>query len=126
MCPGKSGMTKVPMIHFDAADVPAAERFEIWRRAVPVYDVSQDPGVSPESFHALVDAWFLGDMVVSTNQLPALRFHRTQAKAEADGSDQLSVIMLRSGTWTGELDGRPMSAGPGQIVMFDLTRPTDV
>jgi AraC-like DNA-binding protein len=124
--PGKHCMSKVPAIHFDTADLPETERFERWRTAVPVYEVSQDPGVAPESFQALVDAWFLGEMVVSTNQLPALRFHRTRAKAEADGSDQLSVIMLRRGTWTGELDGCPMSAGPGQIVMFDLTRPTDV
>ena len=119
-------MTKVPSIHFDSADLPEAERFARWRTAVPVYEISQEPGLGPESFQALVDAWFLGDMVVSTNQLPALRFHRTREKAAADGTDQLSLNMLRRGTWIGELDGRPMSAGPGQIVMFDLTRPTDV
>ena len=105
----KKRMTKVPTLHFNAADLPEAERFEVWRTAVPVYDVSRlDDG----PFEALVDAWFLGDMVVSTNILPPLRFHRSKEKT-ADGSDQLSLNMLRRGTWTGNLDGRPMSAGPG-------------
>jgi AraC-like DNA-binding protein len=119
-------MSKVPTIHFDTKDLPPAERFKRWRTAVPVYDVTQDNGVAPEDFEALVDAWFLGEMVVSTNQLPALRFYRNREKIQADGSDQLAVLMLRRGTWTGELDGRMLSAGPGQIAMFDLTRPTDI
>jgi AraC-like DNA-binding protein len=116
-------MTKVPTIHFDSADLPEAERFEHWRTAVPVYDISR---LDDTPFEALVDAWFLGDMVVSTNRLPALRYARSPEKAEADRSDQFSLNMLRHGSWTGNLDGRPMSAGSGQIVMFDLTHATDV
>lgn len=116
-------MPRIPTLHFNSADLPEAERFEHWRTAVPVYDISR---LDDSPFEALVDAWFLGDMVVSTNRLPALRFARSQEKADADGSDQLSLNMLRRGSWTGSLDGRPMSAGLGQIVMFDLTHATDV
>lgn len=115
-------MTRIPTLHYNSADLPEAERFENWKIAVPVYDVSR---LDAAPFEALVDAWFLGDMVVSTNILPALRFFRPREKT-VDGSDQFSLNMLRRGTWTGNLDGRPMSAGPGQIVMFDLTHVTDV
>jgi AraC-like DNA-binding protein len=119
-------MSKVPSIHFDTSDLPAAERFKVWRRAVPVYDITQEAGVAPENFEALVDAWTLGEMMVSTNKLPALRFYRPKEKILTDPSDQLSVLMLRQGTVTANLDGRAMSAGPGQLVIFDLTRPTDI
>jgi AraC-like DNA-binding protein len=119
-------MSKVPSIHFDTNDLPPSERFKIWLRAVPVYHISQDPGVPDEAFAALVDAWTLGDMMVSTNKLPALRFYRPREKILSDPSDQLSVLMLRQGTVTANLDGKPMSAGPGQLVIFDLTRPTDI
>src|SRR4051794_22376522 len=119
-------MTNVPAIHFDTADLPEAERFAHWSAAVPTYDVSLAPDAGPGSFHALVDAWFLGEKVVSTSRLPALRFVRSADKITADRGEQLTVLMLRQGAWTGDLDGRMLSAGPGQLVLLDQSRPMDV
>jgi AraC-like DNA-binding protein len=114
-------MTKVPTIHFDTADLPDAERFARWQASIPAYDVSL--AADAEGFQAVVDAWFLGGIVVTANRLPALNFTRSATRAEADGNDHVNLLMLREGEWTGDLDGRLLTAGPGQLVLLDLSRP---
>jgi AraC-like DNA-binding protein len=116
---------QVPTIHFDTADLPAHERFERWRAAVAAYDVGQPPDASPGGFTAKVDAWMLGDLVVTSNRLSPVRFVRPVEKAKADGIDHYAFLLLKEGSWVGDVGGRMLTAGPGQVVSFDLTRPMD-
>ena len=114
--------TKVPAIHFDTAMLPPGEGFAHWRVAVADYDVAPPEGSDPAAFYARVNAWMLGDFVVSAGELSAMGFARSQEKAAADGFDQLVFLLLKRGGWTGNVEGRPLTAGPGQVVAFDLTR----
>jgi AraC-like DNA-binding protein len=119
------GMAKVPGAHFDTSELPPAERFRRWSSAVPTWDVSPAPGTDPGEFYANMDAWFLGALVLSAGRMSPLQFIRSPEKIKADGADQFIFLMLRRGSWSGDVDGRMITAGPGQIVVFDLTRPND-
>jgi AraC-like DNA-binding protein len=114
---------KVPRLHFDTAALPEAERLERWRVSVPAYDVAQPDDAAPGSFYARMSAWLLGDLVVTSGLLSAMRFDRTAEKAKADGFDRYSLVLLREGGWTGDVGGRLLTVGPGEVVLFDLTRP---
>jgi AraC-like DNA-binding protein len=118
-------MARIPAIHLDTADLPPADRFAHWCGAIPTYKVSLVGDALPESFYALVDAWFVGGMAVTNTRLCALHMARPPERIAADGDDKFTLIMLREGSWTGDLDGRMLTAGPGQIVMLDRTRPLD-
>jgi len=113
----------VPSIHFDSDLLPEADRFAYWSAAVAAYDVFLPREAPP--FRAKVDAWMLGDIVITDSRLPALRFLRTAAKAAADGVTNYSFLLRSQGTWTGTLGDRPMTVGPGQVAIFDLSRPVD-
>ena len=113
----------VPKIHFDSAALPERERFDTWRVGVTAYDCTLLGDAAPGSFVAQVDAWLLGDLVITSNRLSPVRFVRSAAKASGDGIDHYSLILLRQGSWTGDVDGRMMTIGPGQLVAFDLSRP---
>lgn len=116
-------MPIVPSLRFDSAKLPPAERFERWRAAMAHYDVAPPPGAAPDSFYNRVDAWFLGNVVVTAGQLSPMRFVRSRALIAADGIDRFNFLMLKEGSWTGDVDGRMLTAGAGQIVLFDLARP---
>jgi AraC-like DNA-binding protein len=118
-------MSKVPSIHFDSNDLPPDRRFDHWRAAIPTYDVTHAPGAEPDSFRAVADVWLLGDFTVSTRQTTAMRYFRSAEQAGIDGCDQFIIFMVRKGGWAGQLGERTLTAGPGQVVMFDLTRPFD-
>jgi AraC-like DNA-binding protein len=115
----------IPTIHFDTASLPESQRFDAWRSAVAAYDITRPSGTTG-SFEARVDAWTLGDLVVTSNRLSATRFVRSDEKAKADGVDHYTFFLLRQGgAWIGDTGGNLITIGPGQVVVFDLTRPVD-
>jgi AraC-like DNA-binding protein len=114
--------SSVPSLHFDGADFPEAERFDRWRALMPPYDVARLDAAS-EPFLIKTDAWLLGELVVTSGVVGPVRFVRPREKIRLDGVDNLSFLLLRSGFWTGDIDGKMLTAGPGELVMFDLARP---
>lgn len=119
-------MSKVPHLRFDTADFPAAERFDRYRAVVSHYDVTLPDDAAPQEFQVEADAWMLGSIVASSSRLSAMRLVRSAGKASADGRDSFVLVVLRRGGWNGDVDGRLLTAGPGRVVMFDLTRPFEV
>jgi AraC-like DNA-binding protein len=115
----------VPTIHFDTDVLPESERFDRWRAAIAAYDISRPSDALLQPFHATVDAWDLGDLVVTSNRLDAARFVRSVDKIKADGIDHYSLFLSRQGSWFGDTGDGPLTIGPGQVVAFDLTRPMD-
>lgn len=118
-------MSKVPALHFDSNDLPLERRFEHWRAAVPTYEVTLAPGEELGGFRAVADIWLLGDFTVSNRHTSAMRYFRSAQMARADGCDQFIISMVRKGGWTGQLGERILTVWPGQVVIFDLTRPFD-
>lgn len=113
----------IPTIHFDTDLLPVRERLPRWGEAMSAYDMTAIGEGGPEAFRAKSTVWWLGGLVVARGRLSPLRFERSTIKARADQQDNISFLLLTRGAWTGDLDGRPLQVGPGQLVGFDRTRP---
>jgi AraC-like DNA-binding protein len=119
-------MSKVPSIRFDTAALPPAERFAAWCHAMPYYDLSVAAGSDPRAFRIFADAWMLGEIVATATALSPVRFERSAAKIAADRCDHFSLLLSRQGGWIGDAGGRPITVGPGEIMIFDLSRPFEI
>jgi AraC-like DNA-binding protein len=116
--------TTIPTVHFDTDKLAADERFDTWRSALHAHRVWLPEGADPAQFTALVDAWTLGEVVLTHSRLPAICLSRTVEMAEADGEDWICLAFQLSGTTRFTLDHGELVriVGPGEIIVFDLTR----
>lgn len=118
-------MTKIPHIVFDGAELSPSERFARYRAILPHYEVTLPGDLPFDAFNVQAEAWLLGGLVASATRMGPVRFTRTAAMANADGRNSFALLLLRQGAWSGEVDGAPISAGPGQVLVLDLTRSFD-
>ncbi|MDO6963431.1 helix-turn-helix domain-containing protein [Rhizobium alvei] len=113
----------VPSVHFDTAQYPEAERFDIWRSAVTTHQVSR-PLDDPAPFQAVVDAWTLGDLVLTHSRIGAACMFRNEEMARLDGRDWVQVVLLISGRVdfdTGD-GAEAQTLRPGELAVFDALR----
>jgi AraC-like DNA-binding protein len=112
--------TAIPLLHFETSDFPEAERFDVWRAGITTHQVSRD--ASPGSpFDAIVDAWTLGEMVMSHSRIGAAKMVRTAEMARQDGRDWIIVLLLKSGTLDFAVDAgaRRQTMRQGEVAVFD-------
>jgi AraC-like DNA-binding protein len=114
----------IPTVHFDTDTLDADKRFETWRSALHAHRVWLPEGADPSQFTAVVDAWSLGDVVLTHSRLPAICLARTPEMAQADGEDWICLAFQLSGTTRFTLDEGKLvrTVGPGELIVFDLTR----
>lgn len=114
----------IPTVRFDTSNLAADKRFEAWRSAVHAHRVWLPEGDDPAGFSALVDAWTLGEAVLTLSRLPPICLARTEDMARADGEDWIVLAFQLSGTAVFTLDGGDLvhTIGPGEIIVFDMTR----
>ncbi|WP_342732740.1 AraC family transcriptional regulator [Bradyrhizobium sp. B117] len=104
--------------------MPAGERLDRYRAILTHYEVSLPDGTDHDTFQVHAEAWLLGGLVAASTRMGPVRFTRSAALAKADGRNSFALL-LRRGAWSGEVEGEPISAGPGQVLVLDLTRPFD-
>jgi AraC-like DNA-binding protein len=116
--------TPIPTVHFDTSDLPENERFDAWCSAVHAHRAWLPGGADPTQFAALVDAWTLGEVVLTHSRLPAICLARTPEMARADSQDWIILAFQLKGTTVFTLDhgDRVRTVGPGEIIAFDMTR----
>ncbi len=90
------------------------------------FATSLSPGAAPSSFFAQLDAWALGGLAIISGRMSAVRLRRTAEMARLDGLDSYSFGLMRSGETIGFANGMPVRAGPGDLVVFDLTQPMEI
>ncbi len=113
----------IASVTFDSAAVPPGDAFDIWKAAIPFYRISLGQNVTRETFRCHVRSWFLGDLILSRTRVSPVAFVRTAEQVRADAVDSYSFFVFTEGSWSGDVDGRPLSVGAGQVVGFDLSRP---
>jgi len=113
----------IPVLHFDAGAIPDGGGFEAWSSAVVTHRITR-LGSADRPFKAVVDAWTLGDLVLTHSRLDPTRQQRTRDMAREDGCDWIQLIFVRSGVVTFQLDGEPddLCVRAGELVMFDTLR----
>lgn len=114
--------TPIPVLHFDTGNFPETDRFEIWRSGIATHEVARLEAGAP--FEAVVDAWTLGDMVVTHSRIGSVRMTRTAEIARADGLDMIQVVFLKGGTVTFITDDEPSprTMRQGELAAFDTRR----
>src|SRR5258708_5428509 len=112
----------ISTLHFDTDLIPAQDRFDVWRRGVAAFDVARS-GDTTAPFHAKVDAWVLDGMAITSGRQSAASFVRTHDIVQADAHDGYLFVFLRDGSWSGDADGVSLIAGPGELIVLDLTHP---
>jgi AraC-like DNA-binding protein len=113
----------IPVLHFDTSDFPESQRFEVWRLGITTHQVTRS-GPPGTPFNALVDAWTLGEMVMTHSRIGAAKMVRTAEMARQDGRDWILVLLLKSGTMKFAIDdgAKEQTMRQGEVAVFDTIR----
>lgn len=88
-----------------------------------LYSSGADVAVTDTPFHARVEAHRFGRMNVFERSLSGVEHRRDRARVRRDGFDHFTLHYLRSGTFYGGALDAERRLAPGEIILFDLTRP---
>lgn len=108
----------------DAASVAAHERVDFWCSTVCDQFVTLDvrPAAGP-AMHGYVTAAAVGDVQVREIGASQHRFVRTPRQVRRADEDYFHVALGRHGRMLFAQDGREALIGPGDVVLYDSTRP---
>ena len=106
--------------NFSTRSVPPEERHDYYRREVLVALDARDP---EPGFSANITSLRLGPLAFYVTETGGHTMFRTPEMIAADGHDHYIVQFNIAGSHTGDFDGVPFSAGPGEVGICDLSRP---
>lgn len=112
------------LLHFDTDVLPAEQRHPVFAASSPCYRI--DPVGDPLAFSARCVATRIGEVNVMRASISPVRYRRLPEQIERDGEDRLVLFHTLSGRSTGTIDGHPVAIGPGEAMIWDLSRPLDV
>lgn len=106
---------------FDTADIPASDRFAMWRDA-NTYGLSDVYETSPtEPFSVSAKRIDLGALAIADIRITAQNWRRDAALLR-DDCDDLSVNIRHVGGGYGDMNGRTLVAPAGSIILADMAR----
>lgn len=101
----------------------ATQQFDAWRESIDVvFDVERAAGDGDTPFNASVEAFQLGDMVVTSAVLGAQRYVRPPARVRRDGMDHFVLNLYRTGGWRADTASGEFRGTAGQVSVLDLSR----
>uniref|UniRef100_B0SW51 Transcriptional regulator, AraC family n=1 Tax=Caulobacter sp. (strain K31) TaxID=366602 RepID=B0SW51_CAUSK len=106
--------------NFSTRSVPPEERHDYYRREVLSALDARDP---EPGFSANITSLRLGSLAFYVTETGGHTMFRTPEMIAADGRDHYIVQFNIAGSHTGDFDGVPFSAGPGEVGICDLSRP---
>lgn len=113
----------LPTTRFSTADLPAADRFDVWRQSIAVvFDVEPLADAPRDDFNSSVTGFHLGDLLVGTVEADAQRYLRAPRGGQVD---HYLVQSYLSGGYQADVGAGSISVDPGQISIIDLARPLD-
>lgn len=105
---------------FDSAAIEEGDAFE---RYHDLYAGGSDVQRAGPCFRARFEAQRLGSLVLFDRHLHDVAHERTVARVSGDGFSHFTLQLLVSGRMVVERGGEVGEIRPGEIVLFDLTRP---
>lgn len=109
------GSATIPTTQFSTRE------FEDWRESIDVvFDVERPPDEARQEFSAHVDAFQLGDIVVTSAELDGQRYVRSPAKLRRDGMDHFVLNLYRTGGWQAQTAFGEFEGTKGQVSVLDL------
>lgn len=102
----------------------ARQLFGEWRETIaPIFDVRPLSADWDAGFHAELDRHHLSTALVGQVATSAQHYERSESLIGAVGVDHLLIQLYEAGHTTLDLDGEETHAGPGDVLVFDLSRP---
>ena len=100
----------------------SSQNFEVWRESIDVvFDVERPSTEGDPAFNASVEAFQLGDMVVTDAVLGAQRYIRQPARVRRDGMDHFVLNLYRTGGWRADTARGEFVGTAGQVSVLDLS-----
>lgn len=116
--------SSVPYSHFSTRELPDADRFDAWRDKVSVlFDVTRIGGTHSTSFEARVDAFQIGNLVITDSKQGEQAYQNTPKRIRRAGIDLIQIGFYRSGGYNGDASGLTIRGAPGDVQIIDLGRP---
>jgi AraC-like DNA-binding protein len=114
----------IPSTHFSTGGLPAIDQFDAWRDKISViFDVARIGGPQSTSFEARVDAYQIGDLVITDSTQGEQAYSVSPKRTRAEGIDLFQVGLYRSGGYRGEANESAIEGGPGDLQVLDLAQP---
>ncbi|MBW4721320.1 helix-turn-helix domain-containing protein [Saccharothrix obliqua] len=111
---------------FDSAVVPGHERVEAWRHVTGAALVATELHIpEPSAFTARLDAMSLGIAQVSAVSYASLSSRRTPRLIRRSDPEQYQVGLIRTGRQGIEQNRTRDLIHPGELVVYDSSRPLD-
>lgn len=114
------GFYFLEQLTFRSGDVEKAFGFDAYRE---LYSVGSDVGRIGEHFLAETDAFRFPRMLVMDRTLAGLSHERSHKRVATDGFDHVNMQLVVSGRMLLSTADTPRVVEPGQIAVFDMTRP---
>ncbi len=109
-------------IHLSTDQIEPALRNEFWRAVHrPIFDVA--PANEGDELRGSVTAHPIGSLTIGSTNINSQIYRRDRQVIVDSGMDHYLLYLLLAGTIKAECDGTSFAARPGDICLFDLTRP---
>jgi len=106
---------------FSTDDIDPRQRFGDYH---DLYSGGSDVGaVEGKQFHAKVSAYKVDRMVVFDRHVGGVIHQRPPARVRRDGFEHFMVHLVREGHYVGGPHGNVKPVSPGEIILFDMTKP---
>jgi AraC-like DNA-binding protein len=105
---------------FTTSEVPGRERFARYR---DLYSAGADVTEDGEGFYAHVTGRRFDRMLVYDRRLNGVIHERLAPRVRRDGFEHFTVQLNRSGTFAADAADGVRSVAPGEIILFDMTKP---
>lgn len=110
--------------HFSTRDIAAADQFDAWRDMISViFDVARIGSAQARSFAATVDAYHIGNIVVTSSRQSEQAYSLSPKRIRHEDLDLFQVGYYRCGGYRGDANGRSIVGKPGAIQVLDLAQP---
>jgi AraC-like DNA-binding protein len=114
----------IPSTHFSTSDLPTIDQFDAWRDKISViFDVDRIGGPRSTSFEANVDAYQIGNLVITDSMQGEQAYSLSPKRIRTAGIDLFQVGFYRSGSYRGDANGRPIEGKAGDVQVLDLAQP---
>lgn len=116
--------SSVPRSRFSTHGLPEADRFDAWRDKVSViFDVAHIGSPGSTSFEASVEAYQIGDLVITDSRQGEQAYENTPKRIRRAGIDLIQIGVYRSGGYVGDASGLTINGAAGDVQIIDLAQP---
>jgi AraC-like DNA-binding protein len=116
---------QVPHMRFDSRAISPQAALDQWRGNLSrSWDMSLADAAEAPNFIAEVSMWKMDDLLVGTGTFgPTQTRMRRERNIRCDQLDHYRVLLMRSGRFDCDADGRQVSLAPGRFVVTDMALP---